>query len=168
MATTLALLLVEEPEAHLHPQLQDRVMDLLKTALKGTRPTASAACRSSATTHSPTLVSSADILNHDAGAQSAKPTRCAPGHTKLQKTDFSFLQRFIDLTKANLFFARGVMDGRRPLPRLSCCCRWHRPAGALQARRLHRQRGTYRPVSLRASCSARCWTAIPCASRLSD
>ncbi|KAE8753404.1 AAA family ATPase [Paraburkholderia madseniana] len=26
----LALLLVEEPEAHLHPQLQDRVMDLLK------------------------------------------------------------------------------------------------------------------------------------------
>ena len=26
----LALLLVEEPEAHLHPQMQERVMDLLK------------------------------------------------------------------------------------------------------------------------------------------
>jgi putative ATP-dependent endonuclease of OLD family len=33
----------------------------------------------------------------------------AEDQTKLTKTDYRFLQRFLDVTKANLFFARGVM-----------------------------------------------------------
>ncbi|MFP3449903.1 TOPRIM nucleotidyl transferase/hydrolase domain-containing protein, partial [Pseudomonas sp. SIMBA_067] len=32
----------------------------------------------------------------------------AHGKTKLLKSDYEFLRRFIDATKANLFFARGV------------------------------------------------------------
>jgi putative ATP-dependent endonuclease of OLD family len=55
----LALLLVEEPEAHLHPQLQERVMDLLKEhsdqALAGRR------VQVVLTTHSPSLVSNTKI-----------------------------------------------------------------------------------------------------------
>jgi len=33
----------------------------------------------------------------------------AEGETKLSPSDYRFLQRFLDVTKANLFFARGVM-----------------------------------------------------------
>ncbi|MDR7052598.1 putative ATP-dependent endonuclease of OLD family [Duganella sp. 3397] len=121
----LALLLVEEPEAHLHPQLQDRVMDLLRqhsdTSEKGERRV-----QVIMSTHSPSLVSSADIetmtLVHKAQTY---PLRS--GCTKLQKTDYSFLQRFIDATKANLFFARGIMMVEGPaeailLPTLAQTC----------------------------------------------
>ena len=102
----LALLLVEEPEAHLHPQLQERVMDLLKEHSDESQ--ASKRVQVILTTHSPSLVSNARIedmtLVHKAHA-----FPLAAGKTKLNRTDYSFLRRFIDATKANLFFARGVM-----------------------------------------------------------
>ena len=102
----LALLLVEEPEAHLHPQLQERVMDLLKDHSDVSQ--AGKRVQVILTTHSPSLVSTARIedmtLVHKAQAFSL-----AVGNTKLKRTDYSFLSRFIDATKANLFFARGVM-----------------------------------------------------------
>ena len=121
----LALLLVEEPEAHLHPQLQDRVMDLLKQhskeALNGERRV-----QVVMTTHSPSLVSSADLETMTM-VHKGQTYPLASGHTKLQKTDYSFLQRFIDATKANLFFARGVMMVEGPaeailLPTLAEAC----------------------------------------------
>ncbi|CAG9179198.1 ATP-dependent nuclease [Cupriavidus pinatubonensis] len=102
----LGLLLIEEPEAHLHPQLQERVMRLLEqhadTPEEGKRRV-----QVVLSTHSPSLVAGADIdsmtLVHKGQTYSL-----APEKTKLKKSDYSFLQRFIDATKANLFFARAV------------------------------------------------------------
>src|SRR6266852_168063 len=41
--------------------------------------------------------------------QGARGYSMAEGQTKLTKSDYRFLQRFLDVTKANLFFARGVV-----------------------------------------------------------
>ncbi len=121
----LALLLVEEPEAHLHPQLQDRVMELLK---QHSKEPASGERRVQVvmTTHSPSLVSGADIETMTM-VHKGQTYPLASGHTKLKKTDYSFLQRFIDATKANLFFARGVMMVEGPaeailIPTLAEAC----------------------------------------------
>ena len=60
------------------------------------------------TTHSPNLASAVDLENiiliHENRAFSM-----AKASTKLEASDYRFLQRFLDVTKANLFFARGVM-----------------------------------------------------------
>lgn len=102
----LALLLVEEPEAHLHPQLQERVMDLLKE--HSNEEQADKRVQVILTTHSPSLVSTARIEDMTL-VHKAQTFPLAAGKTKLKRTDYSFLRRFIDATKANLFFARGVM-----------------------------------------------------------
>ncbi len=102
----LALLLVEEPEAHLHPQLQERVMDLLKEHSNAEQ--ADKRVQVILTTHSPSLVSTTRIEDMTL-VHKAQTFPLEAGKTKLKRTDYSFLRRFIDATKANLFFARGVM-----------------------------------------------------------
>jgi putative ATP-dependent endonuclease of the OLD family len=120
----LALLLVEEPEAHLHPQLQERVMDLLKehSSNDGVQKRVQVII----TTHSPSLVSTARIEDMTL-VHKAQIFPLAAGKTKLKRTDYSFLRRFIDATKANLFFARGVMMVEGPaeailLPAIADMC----------------------------------------------
>jgi putative ATP-dependent endonuclease of OLD family len=102
----LSLLLVEEPEAHLHPQLQERVMDLLKE--NSNEKQAEARVQVIMTTHSPSLVSTARIEDMTL-VHKAQTFPLAAEKTKLKRTDYSFLRRFIDATKANMFFARSVM-----------------------------------------------------------
>jgi len=121
----LALLLVEEPEAHLHPQLQDRVMDLLKRHA-GTEADEKGRVQVVITTHSPSLVSTADIETITM-VHRGQTFPLSAGSTKLKKTDYSFLQRFLDATKSNLFFARGVLMVEGPaeailLPTLAEAC----------------------------------------------
>lgn len=101
--TGLPLLLIEEPEAHLHPQLQLRLMEFLEEKTKGQAPV-----QVIVSTHSPNLSSKADVekITHVAKGR-AYPL--ASTHTKLTAGDYRFLRRFLDTTKANLFFARGVV-----------------------------------------------------------
>ena len=96
------LLLIEEPEAHLHAHRQLRIMKFLQEQAEEKH------IQIIVTTHSPNLASAINlenmvILDNYRGFSLAKD------QTKLRPSDYRFLQRFLDVTKANLFFARGVM-----------------------------------------------------------
>src|SRR5690606_6318743 len=60
------------------------------------------------TTHSPNLASKIKIENLVL-VEGQRAYSLADGQTKLAKGDYRFLERFLDSTKANLFFARGVL-----------------------------------------------------------
>ena len=101
------LLLIEEPEAHVHAQRQLRLIQYLQKIVnlkedKENKP------QVIITTHSPNLASEVD-LNNLVIIRASKAFSTADGETKLDSNDYKFLSRFLDVTKANLFFARGVM-----------------------------------------------------------
>jgi putative ATP-dependent endonuclease of OLD family len=96
------LLLIEEPEAHLHPQKQLRVMKALQDLAVNN------GIQIIVTTHSPNLASVIELDNLVLLWKS-RAYSLARESTMLSNSDYGFLQRFLDVTKANLFFARGVM-----------------------------------------------------------
>lgn len=98
----LKLALIEELEAHLHPQAQLRLISYLQNEYNKND------VQIIISTHSPILASKINLKNlilmkngtgHD----------LAEGQTGVQKGDYLFLQRFLDSTKANLFFAKGII-----------------------------------------------------------
>ena len=98
----LKLALIEELEAHLHPQAQLRLISYLQNEYNEND------VQIIISTHSPILASKINLKNlilmkNGAGYDLAE------GHTGLQKGDYLFLQRFLDSTKANLFFAKGII-----------------------------------------------------------
>ena len=96
----LKLALVEELEAHLHPQYQLRLIEYISSQEKNEQFILS--------THSITLASKIKLANmimlkgNDAFPMSSE-------YTKMKPADYRFLERFLDATKANLFFARGLI-----------------------------------------------------------
>lgn len=101
------LLLIEEPEAHLHPQRQVRLMSFLQAQAAQRRPDGQQ-IQIVVTTHSPNLASELKLGNLVL-IEGARGFPLGEGHTQLSKNDYRFLERFLDVTKANLFFARAVL-----------------------------------------------------------
>lgn len=102
-------LLIEEPEAHLHPQHQTLFMEMLvERASEPAEDADHQQVQVLLTTHSPQLAAAADletltiIVGH-------KAFPLGKDKTRLQAGDYEFLRRFLDATKANLFFARGLI-----------------------------------------------------------
>lgn len=100
----IPLLLIEEPEAHLHPPLQARFMQVMQERAADK----SAPLQIITTTHSPILAAQANLEDLTVVAR-AKTYGLQKGATKLDADDYRFLRRFLDATKANLFFAKGVV-----------------------------------------------------------
>jgi putative ATP-dependent endonuclease of OLD family len=96
------VLLIEEPEAHLHTQRQLRVMKFMQERAQ------EKAIQIIVTTHSPNLASAIELDNM-VMISHGRAFSMAKGRTELEPSDYQFLKRFLDVTKANLFFARGVM-----------------------------------------------------------
>ena len=99
------LLLVEEPEAHLHPQLQELVHNFLSDANKN-----DSNIQIIYTSHSPTLASKIDIENINLLYEYGHKKYCLPfSQTKLTEENKKYLQRYLDVTKSQMFFARGIL-----------------------------------------------------------
>lgn len=95
-----ALLLVEEPEAHLHPQLQLKFINYLRTE--------NSQLQCILSTHSPVLASKAPLESLIL-MQEGQAFPLRKGCTALDDEDYVFLEKFLDSTKANMFFAKGVL-----------------------------------------------------------
>lgn len=98
----LRLGLIEEIEAHLHPQVQLQAIDTLITETEKSK------VQLILTTHSPNIGSKIPLENLII-CRNGKAFPMGHQFTKLELTDYFFLQRFLDVTKANLFFAKGVI-----------------------------------------------------------
>ncbi|EPS3433140.1 ATP-dependent nuclease [Vibrio alginolyticus] len=98
----LKLGLIEEIEAHLHPQTQIRLVESIQKISVENK------IQFILTTHSTSLASKVKLKNL---------VLCKDGclypmgkeYTKLRDGDYLFLERFLDSTKSNLFFANGVI-----------------------------------------------------------
>lgn len=101
-------LIVEEPEAHLHPQLQAVLLRYLSNIDKG--EPGEKPVQVFVTSHSPNFASIADLDSIvclvDAGAKATvfHPRSVAFGKGKREK-----LARYLDVTRAELFFARRAL-----------------------------------------------------------
>lgn len=96
--------LIEEIEAHLHTQAQIRLIKYLELELEKSNYSSQFIL----TTHSSDLVSS---INPENIIMVHNNTSYPMGqlYTLLNENDYKFLERFLDATKCNLFFAKGII-----------------------------------------------------------
>lgn len=101
----LSLLLAEEPEAHLHPQLQSLIYQFFKNQIKS-----SSTLQIIFTTHSPTLTAQLKIETINILCNYKNRIQCfSLIDSKLSDTEKYYLEKYLDVTKSQLLFSRGVL-----------------------------------------------------------
>jgi len=95
----LKLGLVEEIEAHLHPQVQLKVIKSLLSLEK---------TQLLLTTHSPNLASQVPLMNQII-CRNNNAFPMGSKYTNLSENQYVFLDKFLDVTRSSLFFARGLI-----------------------------------------------------------
>ncbi|WP_101841936.1 ATP-dependent endonuclease [Halobacillus sp. Marseille-P3879] len=94
------LALIEEIESHIHPQAQLRLIEYFTNDQE--------LGQYILTTHS-TVLAASTHLEHITLLHDNKAFPMGEDWTKLTSEDYAFLERFLDATKSNLFFATGVI-----------------------------------------------------------
>lgn len=112
-----SFLLIEEPEAHIHAQRQLKLIESLENEAESKQQ------QIIITTHSPLLASVVNLENIII-VKNGNVYPLAKGCTMLNYDDYRFLEKYLDATKANLFFARSIIVVEGPgeallLPTLS-------------------------------------------------
>jgi putative ATP-dependent endonuclease of OLD family len=95
-------LLIEEPEAHIHAQRQLKLIQSLENEAGNTNQ------QIIITTHSPLLASVVKLKNIVI-VKEGQVFPLAEGFTNLESEDYDYLEKYLDATKANMFFARSVI-----------------------------------------------------------
>ena len=99
----LKTVLIEEIEAHLHPQTQLNLINYLTENYSKKEHG-----QIIMTTHSPNITSKVNIENLLI-CKDNNVYNMGEKYTNLEKGDYKFLSRFLDVTKANLFFAKKLI-----------------------------------------------------------
>jgi predicted ATP-dependent endonuclease of OLD family len=103
------ILAIEEPEAHLHPNLQYSFLKFLSENCK------TQVRQAFITTHSPNITAAVDLESIIViSKKNGIPICCYPSkvfalESKDDRISKNFIKRFLDVTKANIFFARKII-----------------------------------------------------------